>query len=179
VKNKITRNVTLNRGEVIQKEFKNLKVKNKICSILVTDKRLIIYTFGRELVKGRKVKRQIMNEIDLNSIHRFEYFYEFQSRPLLLRIFGFLLFVVGAFLAYANYSGTAVAYFPVLATYTYYVYGGAALLVIVGLVTIFSTDKLLKMQIRSGMEEKTDLIFFADKYNELALRYIAGRIHHK
>ncbi|MDD3126337.1 MAG: hypothetical protein WC479_02425 [Candidatus Izemoplasmatales bacterium] len=179
MKNKITRNITLNRGEVIQKEFKNLKVKNKICSMLVTDKRLIIYTFGRELVKGRKVRRQMMNEIDLNSIHRFEYFYEFHNRPLLLRIFGFLLFAAGAFLAYANYSGTAASLYPIIASYTYYVYGGAALIVIIGLVTLFSTDKVLIMHIRSGMEEKTDLIFSADKFNELALRYIAGRIHHK
>jgi hypothetical protein len=44
MKNRIMKNVNLDRGEVVQKEFRSLQAKNKFCSILVTDKRLIIYT---------------------------------------------------------------------------------------------------------------------------------------
>jgi hypothetical protein len=179
VKNKITRNVTLNRGEVIQKEFKSLKAKNKICSMLLTDSRLIIYTFGPELVKGHKVKRQVMNEIDLRSIHRFEYFYEFHNRSVVLRVLGLIMFVAGAYLAYANYSGTINAYYPQFGVYWPYIYGIAVILTSIGLSVTLSTDKVLFLQIRSGMEEKTNLLFFPTKDNELALRYIAGRIHNK
>jgi len=42
---------------------------------------------------------------------------------------------------------------------------------------IFSTDKVLILQMKSGLEEKTTLLFFPTKENELALRFIAGRIH--
>lgn len=179
VKNKITRNIMLNSGEVIVKEFKNLKAKNKICSMLLTDSRLIIYTFGPELVKGRRVRRQVMNEIELKSIHRFEYFYEFHNRSVVLRIIGLLLFLVGAYLAYANYSGTVHGYFPQFDAYWMYVYGVAILVATIGLSMIFSTDKVLFLLIRSGMEEKTNLLFLPTKDNELSLRFIAGRIHHK
>jgi len=179
VKNKITRNIMLNSGEVIVKEFKNLKAKNKICSMLLTDSRLIIYTFGPELVKGRRVRRQVMNEIELKSIHRFEYFYEFHNRSVVLRIIGLLLFLVGAYLAYANYSGTVRGYFPQFAPYWLYVYGAAIVVATIGLSMIFSTDKVLFLLIRSGMEEKTNLLFLPTKDNELSLRFIAGRIHRK
>jgi hypothetical protein len=177
VKNKITRNVNLDRGEVIQKEFKNLKVKNKVCSMLLTDRRLIVYTFGPELVKGRRVKRRIMNEIDLKSIHRFEYFYEFQNRSVVARVIGFIAFVIAAVVAYSTYSGLAVRYFPSASPYGIYLYGAALFLAVVGLSVVFATDKKLVLQIRSGMEEKTDLLFYPNKANEFAIRFIAGRIH--
>ena len=105
MKNRITRNVSLENGEVIQKEFRNLKAKNKQCSILVTDRRLIIYTFGPELSKGKRVRRQVMNEIDLRSIHRFEYFYEIQARSVAFRVLGLVLFLSGLILAYLTYIG--------------------------------------------------------------------------
>lgn len=177
VKNKITRNVNLDRGEVIQKEFKNLKVKNKVCSMLLTDRRLVVYTFGPELVKGRRVKRRVMNEIDLKSIHRFEYYYEFQNRSVLARVIGFIAFVIAAVLAYGTYSGLVFQYIPSVATYGIYLYVAAALLAAIGLSVVFATDKKLVLQIRSGMEEKTDLLFYPNKANEFAIRFIAGRIH--
>lgn len=177
MKNKITRNVNLDRGEVIQKEFKNLKVKDKTCSMLLTDKRLVIYTFGPEIVKGHRVRRQIMNEIDLRSIHRFEYFYEIKSPSIGLRVVGLLLFVLGLGLAYANLAGMVANYVPSFAQYWQYIYGVAAVLVFIGLSIVFASDRKLVLQIRSGLEEKTNLLFYPTKYNELALQFIAGRIH--
>jgi hypothetical protein len=154
-------------------------VKNKITRNVSLDQRLVIYTFGPELVKGRHVKRQVMNEIDLRSIHRFEYFYEFHNRSVLLRIFGLIMFFASMYLAYANYAGIIHAYFPQLDPYWPYVYGAAAIFAVCGLSMVFQTDKVLVLQIRSGMEEKTDLLFYPTKDNELAIRYIAGRIHNR
>lgn len=171
------RNVNLDRGENIQKEFKNLKVKNKICSMLLTDRRLIIYTFGPELIKGRHVKRRVMNEIDLKSIHRFEYFYEFQTRSVLTRFIAFIVFLIGAALAYGTFSGLIARLIPAAAGYTVFIYVFAGLLAAIGLSILFAVDKKLVLQIRSGMEEKTDLLFYPNKANEFAIRFIAGRIH--
>jgi len=177
VKNRITRNVNLDRGETIQKEFKSLKAKDKFCSMMLTDKRLIIYTYGREIVKGRRVKRQIMNEIDLRSIHRFEYYYEFHNKSVFLRGFGLFLFVLGLVMAYTNYAGIIHNVWPQFDGYFPYIFGIAAILATIGLFIIFSTDKVLILQMKSGLEEKTTLLFFPTKENELALRFIAGRIH--
>jgi len=150
MKNRITRNVNLDRGEVVQKEFKNLRAKHKFCSILVTDKRLIIYTFGRESVKGRYLKRQIMNEIDLRSIHRFEYYYEFHRRPVIVRTIGLLLFVLGFVVAYLNYKNLIPWGLVESTTSFALTFGLAAVLVTMGLFVVLATDKVLVMQMKSG-----------------------------
>ena len=177
MKNRITRNVSLENGEVIQKEFRNLKAKNKQCSILITDRRLIIYTFGSELSKGKRVKRQVMNEIDLRSIHRFEYFYEIQARSVVYRLFGLIMFLAGLILAYL----TVIQKFPfglVQSTLSMaFAFGFCGLLVVLGISIVFSTVKVLIMSMKSGLEEKTSLLFYPTKENELCRRYIAGKIH--
>ena len=177
MKNRIMKNVNLDRGEVVQKEFRSLQAKHKFCSILVTDKRLIIYTFGRESAKGRYVKRQVMNEIDLRSIHRFEYYYEFHRRPVIVRTFGLIFFVLGLVIAYLNYRGLIPFNLVQSTTSFALTFGLAAILVVVGLFTVFASDKVLVLQMKSGLDEKTSLIFYPTKENELALRYIAGSIH--
>jgi hypothetical protein len=42
---------------------------------------------------------------------------------------------------------------------------------------LFKTRSLLTLKIKSGMEEKTTLLFFPTKRNEEAIKYIAGKIH--
>jgi hypothetical protein len=46
-----------------------------------------------------------------------------------------------------------------------------------GLFFMFHASSILYLQVKSGLEEKTTLRLRASKYNEMTLRYLAGKIH--
>ncbi len=177
LKNKLIRNVNLEKSETLLREFRNMPSKSRLCSMLVTNHRLIVYTYGRELVKGRYVRRQAMNEIELSSIHRYEYFYESIYFKVLFRFFGLLLFLGGAFIAVANYMGALSVTIPGFVIEWYYPYIAGLLIVLLGLHLMFHNTKTLYLKIKSGAAEVTALDFQPRKVNEEALKYIAGRIH--
>jgi len=177
MKKNIQGNVILQKNESIQKNFTNLKAKNRLCSMMLTTKRLIIYTFGPEIERGKKVKRRIMNEIDIRSIHRFEYYLEYPRGTGFKRFIGFLLVVIFGAILYGNYSGLLASYLPIVVDYTLYIYAGGAFFLLIGLIMLFKSRSILALKIKSGMEEKTSLYFFPAKRNEEALKFIAGKIH--
>ncbi len=177
MKKNIQQNVILQKNETIQKNFKDLKAKNKLCSMMLTNKRLIVYTFGWETEKGKKVKRRVMNEIDIRSIHRFEYYLEYPQGEGLKKFIGFLMVIIFGVLAYGNYSGLLASYIPLAANYGLYIYGAALFFIFVGLLLFLSNRSSLTLKIKSGLEEKTTLRFFPTKRNEESLKYIAGKIH--
>ena len=177
MKSNIHGNVILQKNESIQKQFKNMKAKNKLCSMMLTTKRLIIYTFGLETEKGKKLRRRIMNEIDIRSIHRFEYYLEYPRGTGLKRFFAFLFVIFFGAVLYGNYSGLLASYLPVAANYTLYIYGGAAFFFLISVILLFRNRSMLALRIKSGMEEKTSINFFPTKRNEEALKFIAGKIH--
>lgn len=177
MRNNVQGNVILQKNESIQKNFPNLKAKDKQCSMMLTTKRLIIYTFGPEIEKGKKVRRRMMNEIDIRSIHRFEYYLEYPRGTGLKRFIGFLFALIFGALIYGNYSGLLVNYLPIAANYSLYIYGVSAFFFLIGLFMLFKTRSILALKIKSGMEEKTSLQFFPNKRNEEALKFIAGKIH--
>lgn len=179
VKKNIQGNVIMQKNEVIQKNFKDMKAKRKFCSIMLTNKRLIIYTFGQEIEKGKKVRRRIMNEIDIRSIHRFEYFLEYPRGNGFKKFIGALLIVIFAALAYGNYSGLLQAYVPIVGPYWMYVYGACGFFAFIGLLIFFKNRTTLMLKIKSGLEEKTTLQFFPTKRNEEALKYVAAKIHNE
>jgi hypothetical protein len=177
VKNNIARNVVLQKGETVQKDFKTLKAIGTYCAMMLTTRRLIVYTFGPDTERGRRIRRRKMDEIDLRSIHRFEYYLDYHRVNIVVRLLGLIFFFAGATAAYMNYTRQLETYIPAVAPYWYYVFGGAALLAIVGLTLMFKNKKVLFLKIRSGMDDKLALRFTPDKVNEDALRYIAGKIH--
>jgi len=177
VKNKLIRNVNLEQSETLLREFRNMPSRGRLCSMLVTNHRLIIYTYGKELVKGRYVRRQAMNEIELGSIHRYEYFYESVYHRVGWRIVGLLLFLLGAFLAVAQYMGAMTITIPNFVVEWYYPYVAAGLFALMGMQLMFHNTKTLYLKIKSGTSEVTALEFIPKKVNEEALKYIAGRIH--
>lgn len=177
MKSNIQGNVILQKNESIQKQFNNLKAKNKLCSMMLTTKRLIVYTFGLETEKGRKVRRRIMNEIDIRSIHRFEFYLEYPRGTGLKRFISFLFVIIFGAILYGNYSGMLAGYLPIAANYTLYIYGGAGLFFLISLMMLFKNRSMLALRIKSGMEEKTSINFFSTKRNEEALKFIAGKIH--
>lgn len=176
MKNDITRNVTLSSKEKVVKDFKKLQAIGTFAQILLTSNRMIIYTRGIATNRGKKVRQKMMNEIDLKSIHRFEYYEETKKLPLLIRFLGLLIFVGIAYLIYLYYSGgLTIPAYPYQSLYTDY--AALAILMIVGLMLMFRSKSILYMKVKSGMEEKTTLRLHSNKYNEIALRYLAGKIH--
>ncbi|MBU1145631.1 MAG: hypothetical protein KJ971_07230 [Firmicutes bacterium] len=175
MKNNITRNITLDKNEKILKNFKGLKAKGCLAQFLLTDRRLVLLTYGLSLTRGRKTKQRKMNEIELKSIHRFEYYVEYINHRFLLRLLGLLIFLGSAYAVYLIYAGQlTIPEYP----YSYYLnYAGAGLLMLIGLSFMFKVKKTLHLKIKSGLEEKTSLALKANKYNELALRYLASKIH--
>ena len=175
MKNNVSRNVTLDASEKVIKNYKGLKAKGYLVQILLTNKRLVVYTYGYYLSRGRRTRQQRMNEIDLKSIHRFEYYIEYINNRLLVRFFGFLLFLASAYAIYMLYVGNLLL--PPYPYSAYLNYVGAGLIMLIGLLFMFHVRKTLYMIIRSGLEEETKCDFKENKYNETALRFLAGKIH--
>jgi len=176
MRNNITRNITLSSNERVVKDFRRLQAVNTFAQIMLTSKRLIIYTKGIANNRGKKVSRKMMNEIELRSIHRFEYYIESKKEPFLLRLLGFIFFVGAAYLVYLYYSQKfAIPAYYYQSMYTDYAIFG--LVMLGGLFFMFHASSILYLQVKSGLEEKTTLRLRASKYNEMTLRYLAGKIH--
>ncbi len=177
MKMRIQKNIVLQQNEKILRDYHDMKARNTFCSMLVTNKRLVIFTFGRVLHKGKKVKRKVMNELDLRSIHRFEHYLEYARGTGLRHFFGFLLVVLFAAVGYGVYSGLLFDYLAVVEPYRLYLFGGSGVLIALGLVLLFTSRKFLAVTIKSGFEEKISLQFIPNKRNEEAIKYIAGQVH--
>lgn len=178
MKKDISRNVTLGSDERVIKHFKNLKAVGTDAQVMLTTKRLIIYTKGMALNRGKKVRQKLMNEIDLHSIHRFEYFEEETKNPIIIRLIGLVIFAMFAYSFYLYFLGDLlIPAYPSQTIYTDYV--GFGIPILIGLLLIFHTKKRLYMKVKSGLQEMTTLRFYSNKYNELSLRFLAGKIHGK
>jgi len=175
MKNNIAKNVTLDPNEKVLKDFPKLRAKSSFCQIMLTSKRLIIYTFGIASNKGRRVRRKLMHETDLRAINQFEYYIDYYRNPIWARILGFILFALGIAGAYAIYANLYP--FP---TYPYSLYGNyaiAAIIALIGLRLLFRLRKALSVKIKYGLNDIFSLYLRVTKYNELAIRYIASKIH--
>jgi len=179
MRNNIVRNVVLQKGETVQKDFKNLKAIGTYCAMMLTTKRLIVYTFGPDMERGKRIRRRKMDEIELRSIHRFEYYLDYHRVNAFVRVLGLIFFIAGAGAGYLNYTQALTAYLPIVGTlpYWYYAFGAAAFLVIIGLAMMFKNKKYLVLKVKSGLDDKLSLRFTPEKQNEEALRFIAGKIH--
>ncbi len=176
MKNNVIRNVTLDVNEKILKDFRRLKAKRRFCQIMLTTKRLIIYTDGMSLSRGRRVKRKMMNETDLHSIHQFEYYIDFQKHRIWARILGFVLFLAAIGGAYVNFANILIA-FPVYPYSEIGNYAALGLIAIIGLIMWLRVGKTLYVKIKSGLNDVSTLALEANKYNELTARYLGSKIH--
>ncbi len=175
MKNDILKNITLDRGEKIYKDFRKLNAKGYSCQILLTTKRLIIFSKGMVLSRGKKARRKRMNEIDLNSIHRMEYYIEYVKNNGWVRLIGLLLFLGGLFAGYMMYMGS-IPVPDIIPFQPYSKYIAAGVIVLIGLLMMFTIRKTLYLIINSGANEKTVEKLDVNKYNELAVRYIASKV---
>ena len=172
MKRNILKNIQLDRSEKIYKDFRKLNAKGYACQIVLTTKRLIIYSFGRAMSRGKKAKQKRMNEIDLNSIHRLEYYIEYLKNSIWVRLIGFIIFALalgGGYMLYMGQLSLPIPYQP----YSKYVLAGFVALI--GLLMMFKLRKTLYLIISFG-QSKSTYKFDVNKYNELSIRYIASKI---
>ncbi len=172
MKNNILKNTLLDNNEKIYHNFRKIKGKGYFCQILLTTKRIIFLSKGRFMSNGKKVQRKGMNEIDLNTIHHIEYYIEYLRLNIFVRIFGAIIALAGIALAVLPYT----PYDDIIPAIPYQLYIGIAF-VLVAMLLIFLKRKTLYLKIVCGLNDRIVYQFVANKYNERAISYLAGKIH--
>ncbi|HPJ23437.1 MAG TPA: hypothetical protein PK113_00860 [Bacillota bacterium] len=175
MKRNILKNIKLDSGEKIFKDFRKLNAKGFSCQILLTTKRIVIYSYGIFMSRGRRAKQKRMNEISLNTIHRLEHYIEYVKNRLWVRLLGLILMLGALYAGYLYYFGDlprpdVIPYQP------YSAYGAVGLIVLIALTMMFRVRKTLYFTINSGANEKTLIKFDVNRYNETAIKYIASKI---
>ncbi|MCK7486572.1 MAG: hypothetical protein MZU97_14400 [Bacillus subtilis] len=179
MRNNIVRNVVLQKGETVQKDFKNLKAVGTYCAMMLTTKRLIVSTFGPDIERGKRIRRRKMDEIELRSIHRFEYFLDYHRVNAFVRILGLIFFIAGAGAGYLNYTQALATYLLIVGTLPQLVLCLRRRGVPCDRRTCDDVQKqeVSGSQGQSGPRRQASLRFTPEKQNEEALRFIAGKIH--
>lgn len=175
MKNKIKRNVIFSQNEEVYKEFPKLKARDYLCQIIITNKRLIIYTYGKFINNKRKVKIRGMNEVERKSISNLEYFLEYKKNNFWVRFIGLIFIIAAGLLAYGYYKSLLAL--PVLPFENIIYYALSGLILIIGLILVFRVKKTLYFKAVSGFNNLVELELKATKYNELALKYIASKFY--
>ncbi|MDD4069228.1 MAG: hypothetical protein PHF05_02140 [Candidatus Izemoplasmatales bacterium] len=176
MKRNIKKNILIDSGESIYKEFPKLRGYNSFCQLILTSKRLIMFRQGERIIsKKKKSKVKGMSEVDIKSITNLEYYIEYTKFHFVVRILGFLVLLFSLALVYVLYAGKIVI--PEYPYSKYLNYVGAGIVFLVGAFMLFHTKKVLKFRVISGFNIETTLELKPNKYNELALRYIASRLY--
>lgn len=173
MKNDIKKNILIDSDEKIYKEFPKLKGLGHFCQVTLTTKRLIIFTEGFRVTKYRKVKKRGLNQIELKSINSMEYYLEFIKHSFFTRLIGFVFSIGAIILAYGIYANLVTA--PTYIYSGYINYGALGILLLIGLIMIFGVKKILFFKVTSGFNNLTELRLKPNKYNELALKYLASK----
>lgn len=175
MKRNIIKNIQLDNNEKIYKGFRKLNAKGFSCQILLTTKRLIIYSHGIFMSKGKKARQKRMNEISLSTINRMEHYIEYIKNNIIIRILGLIFLLGAAYAGYMMYMGQLVI--PDIIPYQpYSKYGAVGLVVLLSLIMMFRVRKTLYFIIKSEGDDKTLIKFDVNKYNETAIKYIASKI---
>ena len=177
MKKNILRNIRLDANEKVYKHFKKINAKGHYCEIMLTTRRLIVYSFRKAFTLGNRTKHKRMNEIDLKTIKQLEYGV-ISKKSHWVSIIGLLIFLGSLGLAYFFYMGRV--HLPSLVPFQpYSKYIIAGIVGFVGLLMLFIRKRSLYLKISSNINDrnKETIEFAANKYNELAIRYLASKIH--
>ncbi|MBN2540581.1 MAG: hypothetical protein JXB08_03545 [Bacilli bacterium] len=175
MKNNIMKNIQLDRGEKIFKDFRKMNAKGYTCQILMTTRRLVIFSSGR-LTRGKNARVKKMNEISLKAINRTEYYIETVKNNIWVRLIGFLMMLGALYAGYLLYMGRI----PVPASipfqpYIKYVAVGAV--VFITLLMMFVGHKTLYFDIYTEGNRKPIINKLnVNKYNEVAIRYLVSKV---
>ncbi len=178
MKNDIKKNIIIANGEEIIKEFPKLQGLGYFCQVILTTKRLIIYTQSNASNRNRKVKKRGLNEIELKSISHSEYYIEFIKNSFFVKFIGFVFFIGAFILAWGVYQNL-LTFLPGIGTSLYNIiyYGVSGLLLILGLIMMFKIKKVLFFKIISGFNIETELELKPTNYNELSVKFIASKFY--
>lgn len=175
MKNNINKNIMIANDEEVYKEFPKLKGRGYFCQVVITTKRLIIYTQGNSMSSNRKIKKRGMNEIELKSVTNTEYYLQYIKNSFFVRLIGFVFLIGSLILGYGIYQELldipAYQYSEII---NYVVLGIVFLL---GILLMFYIKKILFFRVVSGFNIITELELQPTKYNELALKYIASKFY--
>jgi len=175
MKNNIKRNVIIGPNEEVYKEFPKLKARDYLCQIIITSKRLIIYTYGKFTSNKRKIKIRGMNEVERKSITNLEYYLEYKKNNFWVRFIGLLFIIASVLFAYGYYA--ALLNIPAYPYDNYLNYAVSGFILLIGLVMVFKIKKTLYLKAVSGFNNLVELELKPTKYNELALKYIASKFY--
>ena len=155
--------------------------------MVLTTKRLIVYNDGVYYKKKRKIRRKGINEIQRNTITHVEYYIEYLNSTYITKFIGFVLLVAGLVLAILAYTGSTLL--PALSNDAFLVsgmfvlindliyYGGAFILVLIGLLMIFKAKKTLFFKVTSGHVDDYTVQLKKNKYNEEAIKRISTKLY--
>jgi len=175
MKNNILKNIKLDNEEKIYKDFRKLNAKGFSCQILLTTKRMIIYSHGMFLSRGRKAKQKRMNEIKISTINRVEYYIEYVKNRFWVRLLGLLLLGGVLYAGYLLYMGT-IPVPDVIPFQPYIKYITVGVLSFIMLILMFRVRKTLYLSLSIGNSDKVILKFDVNRYNETAIKFIASKI---
>lgn len=175
MKDNINKNITIGVGEEVYKDFPKLKGRDYVCQVVLTNKRLIIYTKGNSISSNRKITKRGMTEVELKSINHMEYFLEFVKNSFFVRLLGFVFMISAVILGYGIFQDILAA--PVYPYSQYLNYAALGLTFIIGTILMFRVKKVLSFKVVSGFNLATELKLMPTKYNELALQYLASRFY--
>ena len=175
MKNNIKQNILIGKDEEIYKEFPKLKGIDYFCQVVVTTRRLIIYSQKNAITSNSKVKKREMKEIELKSISHMEYSLVYNSNSFIVKLLGFILAVGSIILAYGIFQNLVNV--PVYAYSGILNYVILGLVFLIGLVMILKIRRVLYFKVISGFNIPTELELKPTKYNELALKYLASKFY--
>ncbi len=176
MKKNILKNIQIDHGEKVFKDFRQMSAKGYTCQIILTTRRLIIYSYGLFMSRGRRAKQKRMNEISLKTIHRIEYYIEYLKNNIWIRLTGFVLFLAALYSGYLLYMGRITIPESILPYQPYTKYIAVGIVVFITFIMMFKIHKTLYFNINSGSNERTTLKLNANKYNETAIKYISSKV---
>ena len=174
MKNNVRQNILIGNDEEIYKEFPKLKGIDYFCQVVITNKRLIIYTQKNSAKSSTKVKKRSMIEIELKSISYSEYSLE-SKKPFIINLIGFILAIGAVILAYGIYKQIITV--PVYQYSEILNFVSLGLVFMIGLVLLLRIKSFLKLKVISGFNITTELKLKPTKYNDLALKYLASKFY--
>ncbi len=175
MKNNILKNIKIDSEEKVYKDFRRLNAKGYSCQILLTTKRIVIYSHGIFMSRGRRAKQKRMNEIKISTISRIEYYIEYIKNRIWVRLLGLLLLGGALYAGYLLYMGR-IPVPDIIPFQPYIKYIAVGVVAFITFIMMFRVRKTLYFILTSSANDKTTLKFDVNKYNETAIKYIASKI---
>lgn len=183
----LIKHIKLAKDEKVYYDFNKLRGKSSDCRVVLTSNRIIIYNDGTFYKDKRKIRRKGINEIQRDTITHLEYYIEYKHATYITKLIGFIFIILGGVLGAFNYvrhtllpeisdaTTNIFGYFVWLRDLLYY--GGAFILLLIGLIMILKAQKTLFFRLVSGHMDAYIVELKKNKYNEEAIRRLSTKLY--